>query len=262
MAHKFWPNKDPIGQVITMDTVPGEERPREIVGIVGNVRQFQLGIEPQPEMYIHYTQQAAHCTAGETESRLHKSLVVRTGSEPRSLIDGLRNAIRELDKDAPIFGIKTVRQTVSDSAVVPRFISQLLGGFAALALLLAAIGLYGVISYAVNERRHDIGLRLALGAQPMGVLKLMLKQGLILALAGAIVGLAGSVAATPVLGSFLYGVTPRLIGQGESRGTETIYDLPTLTLVTLFLIGITMLATYIPARRATKVDPMLTLRHE
>jgi predicted permease len=248
MARKFWPNSDPIGQVIKMETAPGEQPPREIVGIVGNVRQFQLGAQPAPEMYIHYTQQSPRCTAGDTESRLHRSLVVRSRSEPKSVIDSLRGAIRELDKDAPIFGIKSVPQTVSDSAVVPRFIAQLLGGFSALALLLAAIGIYGVISYSVNERSHEIGLRLALGAQTGEVIKLILKQGFILALAGTAVGLAGALAATPVIGSFLYDVKP--------------HDPLTITLVTLFLVGITMLATYIPARRATKVDPIVTLRHE
>ena len=248
MARKFWPNSNPIGQVIIMDTAPGEQPPREIVGIVGNVRQYQLGMRPEPEMYIHYTQQSPRCTAGDTESRLHRSLVVRSHSDPKTVFDGLRSAVRELDKDAPIFGIKTVPQTVSDSAIAPRFIAQLLGGFSALALLLAAIGIYGVISYSVSERRHEIGLRLALGAQTGEVLKLILKQGFILALIGTALGLAGALAATPVIGSFLYDVKP--------------HDPPTIMVVTLFLVGITMLATYIPARRATKVDPIVTLRHE
>lgn len=248
LARKFWPNKDPIGQVIQMNTVPGEDRPREIVGVVGNVRQFQLGRPPQPEMYIHYPQQPRHCTPAQTENRLHMSLVVRTRSDSKGVFDSLRGAVRELDKDAPIFGIKTVQQTVSDSAVVPRFIAQLLGGFSALALLLAAIGVYGVISYSVNERSHEIGLRMALGARSGQVLKLVLKQGLILALVGAGVGLAGSMAATPVLGSFLYDVKP--------------HDPLTFSLVTFFLFAVTILATYIPARRATKVDPIVTLRHE
>jgi len=248
MARKFWRDRDALGQVITINTIPREERPREVIGIVGDVRQFQLGTQPQPEMYIHYSQQPQHCTSSETESRLHQSLVVRSRSESKGMFDNLRGAIRELDKDAPIFGAKTVQQTVSDSAVAPRFITQLLGGFSALALLLAAIGIYGVISYSVNERSHEIGLRLALGAQAGDALKLILKQGLVLALIGTTVGLAGALVATPVMKSFLYDVKP--------------YDPLTITLVTVFLVGITMLATYIPARRATKVDPIVTLRHE
>jgi putative ABC transport system permease protein len=250
MARKFWPNQDPIGHVITLDTqaVRTEERPREIVGVVGNVRQFRLGEDPRPEIYAPYPQQAQHCVAFATETRLHKSLVLRTSSESKGLTDSLRRAVTELDKDSPVFGIKTVQETVSHSAKLERFYTQLLGGFAVVALLLAAIGIYGVISYSVSERRHEIGLRMALGAQSAQVLRLVLKEGLVLSLAGVGIGLAGSFGATPLLSNFLYGVKA--------------HDPLTLTLVSLFLVGITILATYIPAFRATKVDPMVTLRHE
>jgi putative ABC transport system permease protein len=250
MARKFWPNQDPIGQVITlnMQAALGEERPREIVGVVGNVRQFRLGEDPSPEIYAPYPQQAQHCVAFATEARLHKSLVMRTSSESKGLIDSVRRAVTELDKDSPVFGIKTVQETVSNSTNLERFYTQLLGGFAVVALLLAAIGIYGVISYSVSERRHEIGLRMALGAQSAQVLRLVLREGLILSSAGVAIGLAGSFGATPLLSKFLYGVKA--------------HDPLTLTLVSLFLVGITILATYIPAFRATKVDPMVTLRHE
>jgi putative ABC transport system permease protein len=250
MAQKYWPNQNPIGQTIKVDNrvIRGEERPREIVGVVGNVRQFQLGTDPFPEMYAPYWQQAHHCTEAATESRLHISLVLRTSSESKGFIDSVRRAVTEIDKDSPVFGITTVQETVSKSANLERFFTQLLGGFALVALLLAAIGIYGVISYSVNERRHEFGLRMALGAQSTQVLRLVLKEGLILSVAGVAIGLAGSFGATPVLSNFLYGVQP--------------HDPLTLTLVSLFLVGITILATYIPAFRATKVDPMVTLRHE
>jgi len=250
MARKFWPNQDPIGQVITLDTqvTRAEERPREIVGVVGNVRQFRLGMDPFPEIYAPYPQQAQHCTAGATETRLHKSLVLRTSLASKGLFDSLRRAVAELDKDSPVFGIKTVQETISDSTNLERFYTQLLGGFAVVALLLAAIGIYGVISYSVSERRHEIGLRMALGAQSAQVLRLVLSEGFVLSLAGVAIGLAGSFGATPLLSDFLYGVKA--------------HDPLTLTLVSLFLIGITILATFIPAFRATKVDPMVTLRHE
>jgi putative ABC transport system permease protein len=188
MARKYWPNQDPIGQVITLDTqaLRSEERPREIVGVVGNVRQFQLGTDPFPEMYAPYPQQAHHCTPAATETRLHKSLVLRTSSESKGFIDSVRRAVTEIDKDSPVFGITTVQETISKSANLERFYTQLLGGFALVALLLAAIGIYGVISYSVNERRHEIGLRMALGAQSTQVLRLVLKEGLILSVAGVV----------------------------------------------------------------------------
>jgi putative ABC transport system permease protein len=250
MAQKFWPNQDPIGQVITVhqDLISAEERPREIVGVVGNVRQYRAGNDPVPEMYVPYSQQPAHCTSSQAETRLHKSLVVRTSLESKGLTESLRNAVAELDRDSPVFGIRTVREVVSNSSHLERFYTQLLGIFAAVALLLAAIGIYGVLSYSVSERSHEIGLRMALGAQSGQVLRLVLKEGLLLSLIGVAIGLAASFGATPLIASFLYGVKP--------------HDPLTLGLVSLFLIGITIVATYIPARRATAVDPMVTLRHE
>jgi putative ABC transport system permease protein len=250
MAHKFWPNQDPIGQLITLDSSPvsAEERPREIAGVVGNVRQYRAGDDPVPEMYVPYSQQPAHCTSSQTETRLHKSLVVRTSLASKRFTESLRNAVEKLDPDSPVFGISTVREVVSNSSHLERFYTQLLGIFAAVALLLAAIGIYGVLSYSVSERSHEIGLRMALGAQSGQVLRLVLKEGLVLSVIGVSIGLAASFAATPLIASFLYGVKP--------------HDPLTLALVSLFLIGITIAATYIPARRATAVDPMVTLRHE
>jgi len=250
MARKFWPNADPIGQVIKLDvqSAPGEEKPREIVGVVGDVRQFRLATEPVPEIYAPYPQLSPHCSADDTEPRLHKSIVLRTSSESRTLIDSVRRSVTELDKNSPVFGMQTVQETVNNSAHLERFYTQLLGGFAVVALLLAAIGIYGVISYSVTERTHEIGLRMALGARSMQVLQLVLREGLVLSLAGVAIGLAGSFAATPLIANFLYGVKA--------------HDPMTLAAVSVFLIGITILATYIPARRATKVDPMVTLRHE
>jgi putative ABC transport system permease protein len=163
-------------------------------------------------------------------------------------MDSLRNAVAELDKDSPVFGIRTVREVVSNSGHLERFYTTLLGIFAAIALLLAAIGIYGVISYSVSERNHEIGLRMALGAQSGQVLRLVLKEGLLLSLTGVAIGLAASFGATPLIGSFLYGVKA--------------HDPLTLVIVSLFLVNIAILATYIPARRATTVDPMVTLRHE
>ena len=249
-ARKFWPNQDPIRQVITLDTQAdrAEERPREIIGVVGNVRQFRLGEDPYPEIYAPYPQQAAHCTAGATETRLHKSIVLRTSSVSKGLVDSVRRAVAELDKDSPVSGINPVQETIANSTHLERFYTQLLGGFATVALLLAAIGIYGVISYSVSERRHEIGLRMALGARSEQVMQLVFREGLILSSSGVAIGLAGSFGATPLLSKFLYGVKA--------------HDPMTLALVSLFLVAVTVLATYLPAVRATKVDPMVTLRHE
>ena len=248
MARKFWPNQDPIGQVITLDTVPDEERPREIVGVVGNVKQFSSAMDPRPEFYASYLQQPKKTPSMYTESRLHKSLVVRTSLPSKSLIDGVRQTVADMDKDSPVFGITTVRDVVVNSTTFERFIMQLLGSFAFVALLLAAIGIYGVISYSVLERSHEIGVRMALGGQSRQVLQLMLKEGLILSSLGLAIGVAGSFAATPLIAAFLYGVKA--------------YDLVTWSLVSVFLMAVTLLATYIPGRRATQVDPMVALRCE
>jgi len=247
MARRFWPNQNAIGQVITMDSTP-DERPREIVGIVGNVKQQRLTAEPEPEMYAAYAQQPMHSTAELAESRVHKSLVIRTNYVSKGLIESLRSALTELEVDSPVFGIASVERTVSDSARPWSFFAQFLGIFAAVALLLAAIGIYGVISYSVSERRQEIGIRMALGAQSGRVFGLVLKQTLTFSLLGVAIGLAGSFGATPMLSRFLYGVKA--------------YDLLTLGSVSVLLIGVTLLASYVPARRAIRIDPMVTLRHD
>jgi len=248
MARKFRPKQDPIGKVITLDTVPNEERTREIVGIVADVKQFSSDFDPQPEIYAPYLQQPKQSPPMYTETRLHKNLVLRTSFESQSLTDYLRKTVAELDKNSPVYGITAVRQVVLSSTTGERFYTQLLGSFAIIALLLAGIGIYGVISFSVLERKHEIGIRMALGAQRQQVLGLMLKEGLILSLFGVAIGVGASFAATPLIGAFLYGVKP--------------YDTLTWSLVSLFLVGVTIVATYVPGLRATQVDPMVTLRQE
>ena len=247
MARQFWPNQDPIGQTMTFDSSP-EERPRQIVGIVGNVKQFMLTMDSQPQAYVSYPQLPARTVAGWTESRVHKSLVIRTQSKSAALIENVRRTISGLAPDSPVFGVRMVEQTVSNSARPWSVLSQLLGLFAAIALILAAIGIYGVISYAVSERSHELGLRMALGAQPRHVVRLVLGQAMALSFLGVIIGVAVSLAAAPLLAEFLYGVKP--------------HDVLTLLLVSSLLIAVTFLASYIPARHATAIDPMETLRHD
>jgi putative ABC transport system permease protein len=247
MARRFWPNEDPLGREITFDSSP-EERPRQIVGIVGNVKQFRLTLDSQPQAYVSYLQLSAHTVPGWTESRIHKSLIIRTQSISAGLIENLRRTISALAPDSPVFGVRTVEQTVSNSARPWSLLSQMLGLFAGMALVLAAIGTYGVISYSVGERSHELGLRMALGAQPKHVLGLVLGQAMLFSSIGVMIGVAGSFAAVPLLARFLYGVKP--------------HDVLTLVLVSSLLISVTLLASYIPARHATQIDPMKTLRHD
>jgi len=246
MAHQFWPNQDPVGQGITFNDSP-DERPRQIVGIAKNVKDYELTRDPMPQAFVSYMQLPARISDF-TEARLHKSVVVRSRFISKELLESVRKTIAELAPDSAVFGVTTVEQTVSASAGDWRFLSQLLGLFAAVALLLSAIGIYGVISYSVSERSHEIGLRMALGAQPGQVLGLVLRQAMILSLLGVGIGTAVSFLATPLLANYLYGVKP--------------HDTLTLSLVCLVLVAVTFLASYLPARRATKIDPMETLRHE
>jgi predicted permease len=247
MAKRYWPNQDPIGQGIKFDDSP-DEKPRQIVGIVQDVKQFSLTMPAEPEAFVPYQQLSSRIYPGWTEARVHKSIIIRTHADPKALMQSMRRIISELAPESAIFGITTVERTVSQSATDWRFLSEVLELFAAIALLLAVIGIYGVISYSIRERRHELGLRMALGAQPGQVLGLVLRQAMVLSLLGVVIGVAGSFAATPLLAKFLYGVKA--------------HDMLTLVLVSSFLMAVTLVASYVPARQATKIDPMQTLRHE
>ena len=247
MARRFWPNQDPVGRTIKFDDSP-DEKPRQIVGIVGNVKLFWLTEPANPEAYVSYRQLPARIDPGETEARVHKSLVIRTLAASKALLEQVRRTISQLAPESAVFGISMVDHTVSQSASQWSFLCQLLELFAGIALLLAVIGIYGVISYSVSERTHELGLRMALGAQRGQVVGLVLRQAMVLALIGVGIGLAGSFAATPLLADFLYGIKS--------------HDVLTLSLVSFIFIAVTLLASYVPARNATRIDPMRTLRHE
>jgi predicted permease len=248
MARKFWPNQDPIGRMIMLETVPGEERPRKIIGVVGDVRQYTSRIDPGPEIYAPYLQQPMQTPSMFTETRLHKSLVVRTSGDPGSLAENLRRTVSDMDRASPVFGVSNLSTVVLNSTMDERFFAQLLGGFAVVALLLSAIGIYGVISHSVIERNHEIGVRLALGAQAKQIVWMMLREALILSLLGVAIGLAVSFVTASMIATSLYGVRP--------------YDPLTLSLVSLILVGVTLSSSYLPGRRATRVDPLVALRHE
>ena len=247
MARQFWPNEDPIGREITFDSSP-DERPRQIVGIAGNVKQYVLTSESQAQAYVSYLQLPAYTVPSWTESRVHKGLIIRSRSTSAALIESVRRTITGLAPDSAVFGVTTVEETVSNSARPWTVLSQMLGIFAAMALVLAAIGIYGVISYSVSERSHELGLRMALGAQRGHVVRRVLGQAMMLSVVGVFIGVAASFAAAPLLAEFLYGVKP--------------HDVLTLVLVSSLLIAVTFLASYIPARHATQIDPMEALRHD
>jgi putative ABC transport system permease protein len=236
MARRFWPNEDPLGKHFSEDY----EHPKwiTVVGVVGDVREFGLEQPPIPEAYYPQSQNTASSM----------SLVIRSATPPSSQVTAVRGVVHSLDKDLPIYAVRDLTQVASESSVQQRFVALLLALFASVALALAAVGIYGVVAYSVASRHHEIGIRMALGAEKADVLSMVLQQGLKLALIGVGIGIAGALALTRFLASLLYGVKPS--------------DPLTFIAVSLILIFVALLACYIPARRAAKVDPMVALRYE
>jgi putative ABC transport system permease protein len=255
-ARRFFPNEDPIGQQVIFrfgDYGIDEGQPRLIVGIVGDVKHFGLGEQAPPFAYASYRQEQAVVPGGTALAQLHHNVVIRKASGPgasggNELAGTVKKAIGEIDPDLPVTSISTMDDVVVESMGDQRFYMNLLGLFAGMALLLAAIGIYGVMSYFVSERTREIGIRVALGASPGNVLGLVGTLGLKLAVLGVTIGLALAFGLTRFITSFLYGV----------RAADPL----TYAAVALALIGVAMLATYIPARRAMKVDPLVALRYE
>jgi predicted permease len=239
MARRFWPGENPVGKRIKMGSYNSNAPWMEVVGVVKDVRQFELGAEPKPQMYLHFEQPAFFRPS---------NLVVRTEAEPLGLAATVRKTVWEIDKDQPVSNISTMEDVLSESISRQRFSMLLLGIFAAVAMLLAAVGIYGVMSYSVAQRTHEIGIRMALGAQRSDVLKLAVGQGLKLVLIGVAIGLAAAFALTRVMSSLLFGISAT--------------DPATLAAISVILVSVALLASYIPARRATKVDPLIALRYE
>jgi putative ABC transport system permease protein len=237
LARKYWPDQDPIGKRMRF-TGPLDKNPWiQVVGVVRDVRH-DLSTPITPDYYLPHSQ----------DSWQSMVLVARTKIEPGALAASIREQVWSIDKDQPVFDVRTMQEVRALSVALYSFSSSLLGVFAGVALLLSAIGIYGVMSYAVTQRTHEIGIRMALGARVIDVLKLVVKNGMTLAVIGIVLGLGGAWGITRFLGNLLVGVTPT--------------DALTLTLVSLLLFVVALLASFIPARRATKVDPLVALRYE
>jgi putative ABC transport system permease protein len=244
-ARQHFPNEDPLGKRLKL-AVPGSES-HEIVGVVRHVEHFGLdGQTPvEAEFYFNFNQIPLAVLPRYVR---RVNLLVRTDLEPLSLAAPVRSQISALDKDQAVFNVRTMEQMLSQSVAARRFSMILLAVFGALALILAAVGIYGVISYSVAQRTREVGIRMALGAQTLDVLKLVVRDGLRLVLIGVVVGMGGALMLTRLMTTLLFGVTPT--------------DLFTYATVALVLFGVALLACYIPARRATKVDPLVALRYE
>jgi predicted permease len=241
LAQRYWPNEDPLGKRIQFGNMDTDKRLLHVVGVVGDVRDSGLETGAKPTVYAYSLQRPQWWQV----SRL--SIVVRAQTYPEGLIPAMRAAVQSLRSDVPL-RFRTLEQVFSSSLGQHRLRLVLLGIFAAVALLIAAIGIYGVISYVVTQRTHEIGIRLALGARNRDVLKLVLGQGMKLALIGVMLGLAGAFALTRLIKSLLFGVS----------ATDPL----TFGLIALLLSCVALLACCLPARRATKVDPIIALRCE
>jgi predicted permease len=239
MARRFWPGEDAIGKRIAAGRARTPEDWIQVVGVVKDVRQFELTAEPRPQMYMSYRQAAFF------EPR---DLVVKTDVDPASMATTVRKTVWDIDKDQPVSNIRTMEDILAGSIARQRFSMLLLAIFAGVALVLAGVGIYGVMSYSVAQRTREIGIRMALGAQTGAVLKLAVAYGMKLVIAGIVIGLIAAFALTRVMSTLLFGVTAT--------------DPATFTLISLLLVAVAALASYIPARRATKVNPIIALRYE
>jgi putative ABC transport system permease protein len=242
LARAHFPDENPIGKRLSLPFSSGEQdaTSAEIIGVVKDVKQrTALNQAASPQMYIPYAQLPFFDEI---------SLVVRTETEPRLLAKALQSEVSALDKEIPLYEIKTLDQYIGNAVAQPKFTALLFGIFAGVALVLSAVGLYGVMSYAVTQRTHEIGIRLALGAQNREVLRMVVGQGMLLALAGVALGLSGAYFMTRLMATMLYGVAPT--------------DLLTFGVVAAMLTSVALLACWMPARRAARVDPMVALRHE
>ena len=238
-ARKYWPDENPLGKRIRLSIgwEPADDW-AEIVGVIGDVKYGKVEEAVQPDVYLCYLQ----------PTEPSPFLIVRAATNPLSLVPALRQTVLSIDRNLAVYDIKTMDERIADSTSQTRFSAVLLGLFATVALILAAIGIYGVMSYAISARTREIGIRMALGAQRADVLRLVIRNGLSITLIGVAIGIVAAIGATNILASQLYGIAAT--------------DPATFVAISALLICVALLACYLPARRATKVDPMIALRYE
>ena len=238
MARRYWPGGDPIGARITLGDPADSASWRTVVGVVGDVRQNALNDDPYPQLFLPLAQ---------TPQR-SMLLLARTTGDPAALAAPIRRAVVSLDSDLPVSDVRTLDDRLQQSIAQPRVSMLLLGLFALMALVLAAVGIYGVLSYTVTQRTRELGIRMALGAESNSVLKMVISQAMAPAIVGVLVGLAGAWGATRLMSTLLFGVS----------ATDPL----TFAAVALFLLAVALVASWVPARRATRVDPLVALRAE
>ena len=252
LAQKYWPDQDPIGKTILLSppeellTAAGVKLPQgyhtpkfTVVGVAGDVHYGGLENNPAPLVYA---------PALQSDYSSAPKFAVRTDRDPQLLTVSIREVLKEVDNNVPMANVRTMDEIVSISVAQPRLEAILLGAFGALALLLASVGIYGVLAYSVSQRTSEIGIRMALGASRASVLRMVLGQGLRLTLVGLAIGFVLALALTRVMSGMLFGISPT--------------DPATFAAILLLLAIIALLACYLPARRATRVDPMVALRYE
>ena len=238
LVRRYFPNQDPLGKEMRFGFPPNSNVSREIVGIVGDIRDAALSRKPEPMMYVPFAQ--APLYGGE--------VVVRSSLSASSVAAGIRDAVRSIDKNLPVTDIESFDDALGQSISQERFHTFLLASFSAIALMLAAIGIFGVISYSASQRTREIGIRIALGAERRDILRLILGQGTRLALFGLGIGVVAAFLLTHLMSSLLYGVS----------ATDPV----TFGSVTIILLAVALIACYIPARHAMHVDPVVALRYE
>ena len=237
-VERFFSNRDPLGVRVKRGGPTSEAPWMTIVGIVGNIKSDGFDKPAQPHIYFPIFQNPAYAMA----------IYLRTDVAPTAVTQSLREQVRALDRDLPVFGERTMTQVAAESMSRRRFAMQVVGLFGILALLMAAVGIYGVIAYSVTQRTREIGIRVALGASRSAILRWVLKQGLVLTMAGVVVGIVGALVLTRLLRSLLFGIGPA--------------DILTYGALAILLTLVALIACYVPARRATKVDPLIALRYE
>ena len=249
LARQFFPGQDPVGKIIHVSSFGSDDAPAEIVGVVGHVIQWSLASDAQQTLQAQLYRPCAQMRDDFVVLTSYgTNMIVRSAGNQPGLMDSIRSVSKQISGDQVIYGVQTMNEIISDTIQDQRFSMILLGAFAALALLLASVGIYGVVSYLVGQRTNEIGIRMALGAQQRDVLRLILSGGLRMTLAGVALGIVAALALTRLMANLLYGVSAS--------------DPLTFAAVAMLLTLVALAACYVPARRATRVDPIVALRYE